>query len=182
MASNYRVRLKRGDHEIEIESSDKDYVDSKLKEFLAELPTIESKPTPPKPEIKKVKRTKVEKEVSAEPALDVAGFVANIKDSQIYSKVEKNIIDKRDMLPRIMMCMHFASEFSEDPYLTTGQIEAITDQLSIKIGMANAANKIKKYQKYFTGKIVRKKGQPVPYKLNRQGEQAFEKYLNGEKP
>lgn len=182
MTSNYRVRLKRGNHEIEIESTDKDYVDSKLKEFLPELPEIKAEPTPLKLSRKRTEKLKAEKDVSAEAELDIAGLVTYIKDSKIYPEVEKNIIDKRGVLPRIMMCMHFASEFSDELYLKTGQVEAITDQLGIKIGMANAANNIKKNQKYFTAKTVRKKGQPVPYKLNRKGENTFEKYLNGEKP
>jgi hypothetical protein len=32
---NYRVRVRRGDFEVEVDSSDKDYTESKLKELLA---------------------------------------------------------------------------------------------------------------------------------------------------
>ncbi|MGA2916865.1 MAG: hypothetical protein ABSE89_12645 [Sedimentisphaerales bacterium] len=112
---------------------------------------------------------------------DIAKFVGQIKDSKIYEQVEKNIIDKRNQLAKILMCLYFAREFLETPYLTTGQIEAITNELNIKVEIANASNVIKKNQKYFTGKTVRKRGLPVPYKLNRLGEKAFEKMLNGEK-
>jgi hypothetical protein len=184
MAENYRVLIKRRDQEIEVESTDKSYVETKLKELLAtELP---AKPTEKRdtrepanrkstPRSRKTIDTGSDK--SETPSLDVAGIVTHIKDSDDYQTIETNIFDRRDQLARIMMCMHFAKEFCEDAFITTGQIEAITNQFGVKVGQANAANKIRDNQKYFTGKTVRKKGQVVPYKLNRQGEQKFQEFL-----
>ncbi len=34
MSEYYRIRIKRGEFEVEVESHDKDYVDAKLKEHL----------------------------------------------------------------------------------------------------------------------------------------------------
>src|SRR5436309_1543893 len=35
MANTYRIRVRRGDVEVEVESSDKDYVESKVDQYLA---------------------------------------------------------------------------------------------------------------------------------------------------
>jgi hypothetical protein len=181
MVSSYRVRIKRGNEEIEVESTDKKYVDGKIEEFL----TQSKKATPrvkPKLKRKRVGKSNVAKETSKDPQIDIAALVEHIKDSESYPKVEENILDKHYTVPKIMMCMHFAKEFSDNPYLTTGQVEKITDQFGTKIRMQNVGGSIVKNQRYFTGKITRRRGQPVPYKLNRSGETAFNKYLKGEKP
>jgi hypothetical protein len=180
MGNNFRIRIKTGDHEIEIESSDKEYVDSKLKELAAQFASASPKRPPFTPR-RKPKEAKETTGSSNGPGLDVPGFVAQIKDSDDYSDLEQNIIDKPAMLPKLLMCMHFAKELSDDPYLTTGQIQAITDQLGIKIHMANVGKAIKSNQKHFTAKTARKRGQAVPYKLNRNGEAAFQRFLKGEK-
>lgn len=180
MAKKYKVRMKSGDYEIEIESNDKNYVNSKLKEFLSEKSSPSTKSIPTKTHKGRKVNIKESKEALAETKLDIVGLVAHIKDSDKYSQAEDNIIDKKDELPKIMMCMYFKNEFSDDPYLTTGQVEKITDQLGIKLKMSNVASKIRNNQAYFTAKTVRQKGKPVPYKLNRRGEKAFEKYLKGE--
>lgn len=187
MTGSYKVRVKKGEYEIEIESSDKAYVDAKLGELLDSVPKTES----PVGETKRRKKTagkSAAKSKANSPSdndtakLDVAGLVAHIKDAEDYDDVETNIIDKRDVLAKIIMCLHYAAEYLDDPHLTTGQIEAITNQLGIKIALSNASNKITSNQRYFTGKTVRRPGQAVPYKLNRKGENAFKKYLKGEKP
>ena len=183
MSGNYRVRVKKGDLEVEVESTDKSYVDSRLKELLSDIQRARAPKTqsPPKKKTPPIKRKKSNKSSQEEqgPGIDIPGIVAHIKDSDDYKQIEAKILDKRDILNRIMMCMYYAAEFSGEPFLTTGQIEAITNELGVKVGMANAANKIRDNQKYFTGKTVRKRGQPVPYKLNRQGENAFKDILIG---
>lgn len=188
MAENYRVRVKRGDQEIEVESSDKAYVDAKLKALLdqenATLLSSHPSDTPRKgKDTGRPKKTAPKKNTSDEtaPSLDIAALVGHIKEAPDYSKLEERILNKRDQLARIMMCMHYAAEVCDDPHVTTGQVEAITDQFGVKVTMANAANNIKKNQRFFTGKTIRKKGQPVPYKLNRQGETAFRALLQGTK-
>jgi len=187
MAGNYRARVKKGDLEVEVESTDKSYVDSRLKELLSEVQAVSAHNTPPSPRkppgrVKKQKKIQIKnpsKQDEEVVGLDLPGIVAHLKDSDDYVQIEAKILDKRDILNRIMMCMHYAAEFSGDPFLTTGQVEAITNQLGVKVAMANAANKIRNNQKYFTGKTVRKKGQTVPYKLNRQGKNAFKGILKG---
>jgi len=185
MAGNYRIRVKKGDLEVEVESTDKSYVDSRLKELLSDAQAVSAPQKPPStkkqsPQVKRKKQNSNKNKSSQNEqvtGIDIPGIVAHLKDSDDYAQIEAKILDKRDVLNRIMMCMYYAVEFSGDPFLTTGQVEAITNELGVKVGMANAANKIRDNQKYFTGKTVRKKGQPVPYKLNRQGKNAFKAIL-----
>ena len=180
MVSSYRVRIKRGKEEIEVESTDKKYVDGKIEEFLAQsrkvTPRIKSQPGKGREG-----KSNLAERASKDHQIDISALVEYIKDSESYPKVEENIIDKRPMVPKIMMCMHFAKEFSDDPYLTTGQVEAITNELDVKIHISNVSKAIRKNRRYFSGKRSRKRGQRVPYKLTRIGETAFEKYLKGEK-
>jgi hypothetical protein len=182
---NHRIRLRKGDVEIEIESSDRSYLDSKLSELVKQFVTLPSADSPPKKTRHKTptkaKASGVQPAAEGEKAIiDIPGLLEHIKGKEEYDRVEKNIIDGRSILPKIIMCLHYATDFFDDPYLTTGQIQSITDQLGIKVAMANAANKIRDNQKFFTGKKVRKKGQAVPYKLNRQGEQEFQTYISSE--
>ena len=179
MAGNYRIYYHKGDLEIEIESTDKDYVDQKLEKLL---PTTQI--TTEKQKSRQVTSRKRKESTSAEETetvkIDVACVVARIHDADNFTEIEKNILDKSAQLPRILLVCKFAHEYGHD-YITTGDIEALTDELGIKIASTNASNCIADNRKYFTAKSARKKGAVVLYKLNRQGEQALEKYLNGEK-
>jgi hypothetical protein len=185
MAETYRIRYKRGDLEVEVESTDKNYVDKKLTEIILSS----SNPTTPKnqgriqvPQRKsEVSKKTAENGSDGEPSVDVASFVEFIKDSDKFPQVEKNVLKKKSQLARIIMVLYFIKDFTDNPCLSTGQIATITDQLNVRIKYQNVGKLIKANQKYFTGQKVRKPGAVVPYKLNRQGIEAFERCLNGEK-
>jgi hypothetical protein len=55
--THYRVRVKKGDAEVEVDSSDKDYTETKLKELLVDLPAREPAGPPTKPAGKQVSAT-----------------------------------------------------------------------------------------------------------------------------
>ena len=75
------------------------------------------------------------------------------------------------------MCMYYAAEQFSDPYLTTGEMEAVTDQLGVRIDSSNAAKVLKKNSTYVTTDTMRKPGTIVGYKLNRSGVKHFENLL-----
>jgi hypothetical protein len=97
-------------------------------------------------------------EEEASEKVDIVEIVNKIKDSDNYNKLETNVLDETQNLPRILMCMHYANEYKEGIYLTTGQVEAITDQLGVKITKSNAGSNIKSNQKYFNNRNARMKG------------------------
>ncbi len=188
MTNNYRVKYKNGDFEVEIESSDKGYVDSKLAELIAAEVVSSTSPSASskkqKSLIKKraVKATNTEESDIAEHSkVDIAKLVGHINDADNHDDIAKHILGKSAQLPKILMCLYFAMENLESPNLTTGNIETITDQLGIKMKCANAVTTIKKNQKYFAQDTVRKMGAIMKYKLNRKGKDAYLKVVTGDK-
>lgn len=179
--SNYRVKYKKGDLEIEVESTDKNYVDGKVAELLAA-----DKVAPKKVAAKRPRRKATTKSDSSDSPQDAAGvdvpaIVEAINDSDEHDDIDKNILSKSAQLPRIIMCLHFAESVLDSPNLTSGDIQTITDQLSVKIKSQNAGTTIKKNQKYFTADSVRKRGAIIKHKLNRKGKAAYNTLLKGEK-
>lgn len=180
--SHYRVKYKTGDLEVEVESTDKAYVDSKL----AELLTI-SEGTPAKKAAARKRRRKATGRSSSldndrnSTSIDFPAIVEAINDSDEHDSIDKHILSKSAQLPRIIMCLDFAATALDSPYLTTGHIQTITDQLGVKIKSQNAAKTIKNNQKYFTADSVRKTGAIIKYKLNRKGQAAYKALLKGEK-
>jgi len=181
--SNYRVKYRNGELEIEVESTDKAYVDKKL----AELLESRSEPAKQTPEKKPPHRKSAGKSKSSGSTpessthVDVPAIVEAINDSDDHDAIDKHILSKSGQLPRIIMCLEFAASTLDSPYLTTGNIQTITDQLGTKIKSQNAATTIKSNQKYFTADSVRKTGAIIRYKLNRKGLTAYKTLLKGEK-
>ena len=182
MTNSYRVRYKNGDLEIEVESSDKSYVDSKLSELIGKdvKPVVKQhgKPKPTKPAKRKAEKAVGKDE---ERSVDIPTLVDAINESDNHGKIEENILNKSSRLGRIILCLYYANEVLESPFLTTGDIEKITNQLGIKLSSQNASKAIKNSQKYFTADQVRKSGAIMKYKLNRKGISAFATLLKDEK-
>jgi hypothetical protein len=179
---NYRIKYKKGDFELEIESTEKSYVDEKLQEMLKST-------LAPKPKVDRKKQSKKKGTTSSSqgegiqdgrPQVDIPAIIEAINDDDEHDKIEEQILNKSAILPRVLMCLQFSQETVNEP-LTTGDIQTITDQLGIKVSSANAGTAIKKNLKYFTTDSVRKKGAIMKYKLNRKGLQAYQKALDGEK-
>lgn len=176
--SNYRVKYRDGNLEIEVESTDKAYVDKKL----AELLSLQVKPAK-QPRRKSANRRQSTNDSTEEDSsqVDVVAIVAAINESDEHDAINNHILSKSAQLPRIIMCLKFASTTLDSPLLTSGDIETITDQLGIKIKSQNAGTAIKNNQKYFTPSSVRKRGAIMKYKLNRKGDTAYKNLLKGEK-
>ena len=181
MGNNYRVHYRKGDIEIEVESTDKDYVDQMLAKLLASHPVTVAEPKPRRSSHNSTKKSASTEAESPEAVkVDVAGIVARIQDADNFADIEKNILNKPAQLPRVLLVSQYADDNGHDS-ITTGDIEAITDQLGMKITQPNASKCVGKNRKYFTAGSVRKKGAKVPYKINRQGKIALEKLIAGEK-
>jgi len=186
MENLFKVKIRNGEFEIEIESSNKEYISDMLEKYYVPVQNIgKEKTTSPAKPLKSTTPTspKIQnKDNEKESTLDVAKLVGDIKDSEEYDMIEKYVLDKHDQLHKIMMCIYFSKKLASLEYITTGQIETITNEFGVKVKQSNASSKITSCQKYFTGKVARKKGLPVPYKLNRKGEIYFEEILKGNKP
>ena len=121
----------------------------------------------------------VEKNINNEKdKFNLMPFVSKMKDDDNYPLVVEKVIDKKAILPRIMMCMYFANKYLDDPYLTTKQIEDITKELGIKIIQSKSGHKINNKQKYFDSSAAKKRGVTRPSKLKRNGIKEFERIIN----
>jgi hypothetical protein len=83
------------------------------------------------------------------------------------------------VLNRVLLCLWIVDrDFGPAIGVTSGEIEKITDQLGVKVGISNASTILSGRAKAFvSGDTVRKQGGAVRYKLNRRGVQQFESIL-----
>lgn len=184
--NSYRVHYKKGDIEVEVESTDKDYVDQMLQKFLPPQGPQTLLRKPPERKHKPLRtgdRQTRDKGAAAneqETTINYAAIANAVHESDKTEDIQKNILNKRNSLGRILTAFHFAHETGNE-YLTTGDVEKITDQLGVKISQPNVSHCIAVNRKYFSAGRTRRRGAKVPYKLNRQGELAYERCLAGQK-
>ena len=188
MPEHYRVRLRRGDHEVEVESSDKSYVDRKLDDLLPRVTGATSTPesrsggevSNQKRKASRKQRAKADGRTSRSDD-ELMGLVHYIQGHDEFNRLAETILSGRSQLPRILMCLYYGSEHFADPHLTTGELEAVTNQLGARIQKSNIAKVLKKHPTYITSDAMRKKGTIVGYKINRNGQDHFRGLLmNGE--
>jgi hypothetical protein len=130
---------------------------------------------PEKPSGKgKTPKRKTQKEKSSKSdSVDISAIVNEIKNCEDAEAIEENILDRTSQVDRILLPLYIAENYLEDkPKLTTGEISKVLGDLSINIFTPNVANTLSgAASKYVIGDKVRKKGQPVRYKLSRRGQQ-----------
>jgi hypothetical protein len=185
MANIYRVRYKKGDVELDIESSDKEYVDRKLAE-LWEVEDTQNRVNNGERSRKKATRERDDTSGSdgntrvADSVL--ADIVASVSEADNYEDIGKYVLDRPNRTARILMCYYFAHKHPTDPALTSTNVERITKQLGIGIAAPNIAKVIREgISKYLMADRVRKRGFAVHYKINRRGIAIFEKIVSGQK-
>jgi hypothetical protein len=185
MANIYRVRYKKGDVELDIESSDKEYVDRKLAEFWkpGEEQQTERAGLSRKDALNGTGEPDGSNLGAKVPDCVLVTLIARINEAENYEDIAKNILDKTDRTARILLCYYFARKHPMDPALTSTHVERITEHLGMKIASPNVAKVIREGAgKYLTADRVRKKGIAVHYKINRRGIAIFEKIARGERP
>jgi hypothetical protein len=106
------------------------------------------------------------------PSVDAARVVNAMKDSDDWDAIEKNILDKRDRLPRVLLPLYAVKTYlKEDQELTSGDVNRITKELGVPVTQPNASKVLSgSGSKYVMGGRSRVKWVPVGYKLSRRGE------------
>lgn len=187
--SNYRLHYKKGEVEIQLESTDQKYVDETFDKLLTMSGLVKGKVEAGARVETPVEKSQEQNNDSpstvnrgeADSVIDIAAIANMVHESDKYADIEKNILHTRSILARILLVFHFAHAAGYNT-ISTGDVERITDQLGVKIGTANVSNTISANRKYFSASEVRQKGARVPYKLNLQGQKAFEAFAAGQKP
>ena len=106
------------------------------------------------------------------PSIDAARVVNAMKDSDDWDAIEKNILDKSDRLPRVLLPLYAIKTYlKEDQELTSGDVNRITKELGVPVSQPNASSALSGAgSKYVMAGRSRVKGVPVGYKLSRRGE------------
>jgi hypothetical protein len=186
MREIYRVKYKRGDVELDIESSDKDYIDQKLAEMGVSGPETPGKNGDSERRSHRKKSAPTSGQIRADDGqvadAVLAQIIASVNDADNYDHIARCVLDRADRTARILMCYYFAHQHQTDPAMTTTDVERITSQLGVKIAQPNVAKVIRQGAgTYLTADRVRRRGQAVRYKINRRGIAAFEEIVAGGK-
>lgn len=182
MSSEYRVRYKKGETEIEVQSADQEYVSMMIDKLLVMTPKHHEPALPPATSGSRARRapkkTRDEASVGADSETNVdAATVANrVNEADNHAVIEKHILNKASRLAKVLLAFHFAHECGYEQ-LTSGDVEKITDELGVKVEQSSASHCISDNRKLFSAGAARRKGAKVPYKLNRQGSHAYKQVL-----
>lgn len=179
MADNYRIKYKAGDFEVEVESTDKSFVEMKLKELTQEEGN--SPAAKPHKKVATKKTTSPKRNAPTEEgngdSVDIVSIVNAINDSDQHSIIEQKILKKSNQLNRILLAFYFTTQVNSSLSITTGDVEKITHQLGIRIKSNNVSRTIKENPKYFAADTVRKQGAVMKFKINRKGIEQFESIM-----
>lgn len=118
-------------------------------------------------------------DVKDEPIADLTLQIVNkIGDCDETEAIHKEVLDKRGAEGRILLPFYVSHKYFGNEWLTSGDIEKITSDLGVKINTTNVSNYLTTFRKYLESGSTRKKGQPTPYRLNRNGAKRFEVIIN----
>jgi hypothetical protein len=94
-----------------------------------------------------------------------------IRNSDEAEKIETTILDRTSQVNRILLPLYIVHEELANAYgLTSGDISKITTNLGIPVQTPNVSNTLSgTAARYVMPDKMRKRGQPVRYKLSRRG-------------
>ena len=182
MSTEYRVRYKKGDTEIEIQSGEKEYVNSMFDKLMTmisrhhELPAIVRRTTSQRSR-PKVQSGNAGSDATQDTTVDAADIANKVNEADNHTKIVQHILNKPKRLPKVLLAFHFAHECGFDQ-LTSGDVEKITDELGVKVEHTSASHCISDNRRFFSAGAARRRGAKIRYKLNHQGEQTYKKVLD----
>ena len=111
--------------------------------------------------------------------LDVNSLATLAKECDEFEIIEKKIFDVRSRLNKVLFPLYVSEKLSKDkPALTSGEISAVLNVFRIKVSQPNCAVVLSgEASKYVSGDKVRRKGQPVRYRILRRGIQLIDSVL-----
>lgn len=142
---------------------------------------------PPKTKKKAKKKTKAAKmgtsptDAGGEGSPDLVNIIETIRNCDEAEAIETEVLDKSGQVNRILLPLYIMHEHLGNTIgLTSGEISKVTTDLGVPVHTANASRTLSgTASRYVIGDTVRKKGQPVRYKLSRRGVQYFKELLEG---
>ncbi len=152
-------------------------------QHLLEFYSSQPAETPRRRSSKKSASTKKaarKKEVVSE-SVDYAAIVNLIKECEEAEAIEEQILDRASQVNRTLLPLYIVHEYLDNDHkLTSGEISKVTTDLGIPISQPNASRTLSgTASRYVIGDKVKKKGQPVRYKLSRRGVKYLKAVLEG---
>ncbi len=141
----------------------------------------QEKQTKPKRVTQKAKEhTTTKKDAGVTP--DLPKIINLIKTCNEAEIIGTNILDKTALVNRILLPLYIVHEYLHNTYgLTSGEVSKILTNIGTPVLTSNASTALSgTASRYVNGDIIRKRGQPVRYKIIRRGITYFKGVL-GEK-
>ena len=147
----------------------------KLLELYGVKPATPERKQPKKRSVTSVKGT------AENSAVDFSEIVNLAKDCDEADTIETQILDRSSQVDRTLLPLYIVHEHKGNAFgLTSGEVSKVTTDLGIPISQPNASNTLSgTASRYVIGDKVKKKGQPVRYKLSRRGVKYLKAVLKG---
>lgn len=125
--------------------------------------------------------TEVASNTTAGGEPDLTEIINLIRNSDDAEKIEANILDRVSQVNKVLLPLYIVHEHLNNAFgLTSGDINKITTNLGIPVHIANISNTLSgTASRYVMPDKVRRKGQPVRYKLSRRGEKYLSSVIQG---
>lgn len=137
------------------------------------------------PDLKGEKKSKKRATAARKPETteqpDLAEIVNLIRNSDKAERIETTILDRTSQVNRILLPLYIIhEELGNAVGLTSGDISKITKNLGIPVQTPNVSNTLSgTAARYVMPDKMRKKGQPVKYKLSRRGAKYLASVIEG---
>lgn len=112
---------------------------------------------------------------------DLAEIVNLVKACDEAEQIETNVLDQASAVNRTLLPLYVVHQYLDNAFgLTSGDIAKITTDLGAPVSQPSASRALSgTASRYVIGDKVRKKGQPVHYKISRRGVQYMRSVIRG---
>ena len=176
--SNFRVRYRSGEFEVEIESSDRGFVDSTLAELLSRTGRGVRSDSPAAPQ--RAERAEDAPEPGELPESDlVNGTVAAVQNDPRWTHIWKTVLKGRSQLDRVLLVYYFAEKTDRDAGMSALEVHKVTKELHSEIAAPNVAKVIRESGRGFLIRASSADDHVARYRINREGRGHVERLLSG---
>lgn len=182
MANQIKIRLKSGEHEIEIEATPAEV--DRLLETWWSSPTVSSSGNKntgsPRGRRSKTGRSRrsdaaPKGNTKASANFDPQEIVNAMREHEDYDTWEEKVLHQRAHGPKVKLVA-----WNADDFLTSGQIHSVLDGLGVKIDISAASRALKAEASSFQQQGVRKRGSVPLYKLTSKARKDFTNWLESD--
>ncbi len=112
-------------------------------------------------------------------SLRLAEIVNQVKECSEAEAIEKQILDRSGQVDRVLLPLYTIHQYMDNAFgMTSGEIRKVITDLGISIALPNVSKTLSgTASRYVIGDKIKKKGQPVRYKLSRRGVQYLKAVL-----